>query len=333
MKILELPFKNKVGFANYYEAQSNSDVFNFIEKFKIFRILGEGFNTLVVNEEINTPILRITKKGIREISNKGISLVKISAGESWNNVVDYAINNNLGGIENLTDIPGSAGAAPIQNIGAYGVELSDVFKYCTAYDVRKKKIIKIPKSECHFGYRNSIFKQDPNRFLILSIVLELKHSSHHNLNLSYPDIKNTIEEMRLFNPTIEECRNIISRIRKNKLPPIKDEIGSAGSFFKNPIVSQVDLDRILDINKNIRWFNLQSSNKYKISAASLIENSGLKGYELNGVGTYKNQPLVIVNLNKCNGEKIWEFSKFIIQKVKNNFGIELIPEVNIWNIE
>ena len=149
--------------------------------------------------------------------------------------------------------------------------------------------------------------------------------------MSYSDLKNEFNKLGIKKPTIIDCRNIISNIRKCKLPPIDSKIGSAGSFFKNPIVSKDILLNTLKINNNIKWFRLNSNNKFKISAASLIEAAGLKGYEINGVGTFKNQPLVIVNLNNCDGKTIWEFSKFIVRKVNDFFGIELIPEVNIWD--
>ena len=331
MRTIELPFKNSVQFSNYQEAKTDEEVIKFCDQTKDFKIIGEGYNTLIVNDKINKPVLKIIKKGISKISSNKRSILKINAGESWNDVVEYSVKHNLGGIENLTDIPGSAGAAPIQNIGAYGVELSNVLKSCTVYDVKKRQIKKLYKLDCKFGYRDSIFKQDPGRYIILSIDLELINGPYHNLNLQYPDVKRTIDELNISNPTILDCRNIISEIRKSKLPPMDKGIGSAGSFFKNPIISKTKLEQLLKVNKNLKWFELESEEIVKVSAANLIETSGLKNYKINGVGTYKNQPLVIVNLSSCNGKSIWDFSLFIIHRVKEVYGIELIPEVNIWN--
>ena len=302
-----------------------------VDGYKPWFIIGDASNC-IISSNLEANCIKTNFNKIELINEQEHYITcRVGASMNWHNFVLESSKHGWHGLENLALIPGTVGAAPVQNIGAYGVELSNVLKSCTVYDVKKRQIKKLYKLDCKFGYRDSIFKQDPGRYIILSIDLELINGPYHNLNLQYPDVKRTIDELNISNPTILDCRNIISEIRKSKLPPMDKGIGSAGSFFKNPIISKTKLEQLLKVNKNLKWFELESEEIVKVSAANLIETSGLKNYKINGVGTYKNQPLVIVNLSSCNGKSIWDFSLFIIHRVKEVYGIELIPEVNIWN--
>lgn len=291
-------------------------------------ILGGGSNVLFT-DDFDGLVLHIAIKG-REVVKETDEHVwlKIGAGENWHKTVRYCVEKGWGGIENLSLIPGTVGAAPIQNIGAYGVELKEVFEYLEAVDIEGRATRRYDKEECEFGYRDSIFKGELKGIVIVSNVV-LKLSKNPELNTSYGAIQSVLEEREISDPDIKDISDIVIDIRKSKLPDPKI-LGNAGSFFKNPIVKKQVYDRI-------KWDYPQApgyamdGDKMKVPAGWLIEEAGWKGKVVGSTGTYKQQALVIVNHGGATGREILHLAKDIQDSVKEQFGIELVPEVNIIN--
>ena len=251
--------------------------------------------------------------------------VTAGSGVIWNDLVEFCINNDLGGVENLSLIPGTVGAAPIQNIGAYGVELKDVLHAVKFLDIRDRHWIVFNNRDCDFGYRNSIFKQKlKGRFIITSVTFKLK--KNHTANISYGSIKDLLTGKGIGDPTIKDISEAVKEIRKSKLPD-PSQFGNAGSFFKNPIISFKEHKQLLaeypDIVAN------EVENGYKIAAGWLIERAGWRGYRECDVGCYPKQALVLVNYGNATGTQLLELSQKIQQSVLKKFGILLEAEVNI----
>ena len=290
---------------------------------KIF--IGGGSNILIT-KNIKGLVINLNMKGI---SSKKIddtySEVKINSGENWNDSVKWCIKNNLGGIENLSLIPGNTGAAPIQNIGAYGVELKDVFISCTALDINTNKILEFKNKECKFEYRNSIFKKNKN-YIVLSVKLKLTNSNH-NLKIDYGSIKERLVQLEISDPKINDVAKVICQIRSEKLPDPK-QIGNSGSFFKNPIITTKHLEKLKLNFKDIPFYKI-SDKKYKIPAAWLIEKAGFKGKRIKDYGVHDKQALVLVNYGKATGKQILDFSVSIQKAIKFIFDIDLEREVNV----
>jgi len=291
-------------------------------------ILGGGSNILL-KSKISDPVIRIDNKGIKVINEQETYvLVEIEAGEEWHDFVLWAIESNYGGVENMSLIPGKCGAAPMQNIGAYGVEVKDVLHAVKVFDKSSRKQLTFHNHECNFGYRTSNFKTIwKDKFIISSIVLRLTKNNHHVLNTSYGAITKILSEKNILNPTIKDISDTVIAIRQFKLPD-PNFIGNSGSFFKNPIVSRSKFDSIL--LKNPEMPNYPANNGVKIPAGWLIDQCGWKGKVVGQTGTYKNQALVIVNHGSASGEEIYALSKDIQESVKSKFDINLEPEVNIW---
>ncbi len=298
-----------------------------IKKDNLF-VIGGGSNLLFINNFDGT----ILKNGIKGLSEQKLDnskvLLSVGAGENWDDIVNYAVDKNYYGIENLSLIPGSAGAAPIQNIGAYGAELKEVFHSLEGYfvDTCEKKTFYL--QDCNFGYRNSVFKGELNgKFIITKINLVL--SLEKKINLTYDALRRYLESKKITDPTLLQVREAVIKIRKNKLPdPAK--LGNAGSFFKNPKASIEEIENLKRKYPDIQYYPFE--NKYfKIAAGWMIEKVGLKGERVGNIGTHKDQALVIVNYGDAAGSEILEFAKHIQQKVFNEFGILLEPEVNIIN--
>ncbi len=287
-------------------------------------ILGGGSNILFTKRFKGT-IINLKNKGIKVISeNKDSIIVEVCAGENWNDFVIWAIENNYGGIENLSLIPGNVGAAPIQNIGAYGVELKDIFYSCSGIELDSLKEFEMNKSECKFSYRNSIFKNElKDKVVITSIKLNLTKDNHH-FNISYKDLKENLSNSEL---SLKVISDEVIKIRQSKLPDHKS-VGNCGSFFKNPIVSLSKLKKIKAVYPNLPSFKIDSNN-YKIPAAWLIEKSGFKERGNKNVGVYENQPLVIINHGSATGKEILDFANEIKETIYNNFNIKLEEEVLI----
>ena len=288
-------------------------------------IIGEGSNILFT-KNFEGLVIHLNIGGI--VINKiddDYRIVTAGAGENWHDLVIYCLKNGLGGIENLSLIPGSVGAAPIQNIGAYGVELKDVFVSCEVLDKRTMELENYMLDDCSFGYRDSIFKKNKN-LIITSLKLKLK-IKNHNIISDYVDIKKELIRLNIDKPTINDISNAVCKIRKAKLPDPKI-IGNAGSFFKNPIINSEKLDRLKKKYKDVPAFKLKE-NKYKIPAAWLIETAGFKGKNYGNFGVHQNQPLVLVNYADAKGEDIYKLSISISKIIVKIFDIKLEAEVNI----
>lgn len=291
-------------------------------------VLGGGSNVLFV-DDYDGLVLHVDIKGkeVVEETEDHIDL-KIGAGENWHETVCYCVEKGWGGIENLSLIPGTVGAAPIQNIGAYGVELEEVFQSLEAVELSTGDIKSFMKEECRFGYRDSIFKNElKGKYIVTQVTLRL--SKKPEVNTSYGAISKELERRNIENPTIRDVSEVVIDIRNSKLPN-PDDLGNAGSFFKNPIVSRQKYEHLKMEYPSIPGYELNDI-EIKVPAGWLIEKAGLKGKVYGNAGTYKQQALVIVNHGGATGKEILELSNKIRITVKNKFGIELVPEVNIVN--
>ncbi|KAA5824126.1 UDP-N-acetylmuramate dehydrogenase [Algibacter amylolyticus] len=290
-------------------------------------ILGGGSNMLLT-QDFDGLVIRINLKGIKIISENEDSVkVQANAGENWHEFVLWCINNDFGGIENLSLIPGNVGTAPIQNIGAYGVELKDIFESCEAVELSTQKIKSFYKADCNFGYRNSVFKQEAKgKFIITSVTFKLS-KKEHNLSINYGAITSQLEAMQVSKPTIQDVSKAVISIRESKLPNPK-EIGNSGSFFKNPVISTAHFNTLLENFKDIPSYPI-SQEEVKVPAGWLIEKAGFKGKSFGAYGVHKNQALVLVNYGNAKGIDILNLSKLIQKTVMRIFGISIEAEVNI----
>ena len=290
-------------------------------------ILGGGSNMLLT-KNIEALVLHINLKGIKIISEDRNSVVlNVMAGENWHEFVQYCIKNDYGGVENLSLIPGNVGTAPIQNIGAYGVELKDVFLDCNTLSINDQSEKKFTKEECNFGYRNSIFKdQKKGKYIITNVTFKLTKNNHRTI-IEYGSIKQELENSNIHHPSIKDISEVIIKIRESKLPN-PNEIGNSGSFFKNPTINNIEFEEFYKNFPTAPFYKL-SEFEYKIPAGWLIEKSGFKGQRDGDAGVHKNQALVLVNHGNASGKEILELAEKIQTKVKQDFGILIEPEVNI----
>ncbi len=313
-------------FADVKSINDFSDIFQNQEIFnnKVF-VLGGGSNTLFVNN-FEGIVIRNSFKGITlEEEDSETILLKAGAGEVWNDVVKFCIERNLGGIENMTFIPGSVGAAPIQNVGAYGQELKDTFYSLEAYEISTGLLKIFIKDECRFAYRDSVFKNDlKNKFIITFVKLKL--NKRPDLNLEYKGLKEELEISGIKHPGIREVSSAVEKIRRSKLP-LPSEFGNAGSFFKNPVIGKDKFEQLKMKHSDLSGNDVGDS-KIKISAGWLIEKCGWKEKRIGDVGTYPKHALIIVNYGNAKGSEIYSFAKDIKKSVENEFGISLEFEVN-----
>ncbi len=291
-------------------------------------ILGGGSNMLLT-KDINALVIYINNKGKKVIKEEGDCVyVKVEAGENWHEFVLWCIDNNFGGTENLSLIPGNVGTSPIQNIGAYGVELKDVFVECKAINITDFTSKIFTAQDCKFGYRNSIFKQEEKgKHIITNVTFKLT-KSNHRLNTTYGAILSELKEKKISNPTIKDVSNAVINIRQNKLPDPK-EIGNSGSFFKNPVINISLFKKLQNNFPEIPSYKVSDS-EIKIPAGWLIEKAGFKGKRFKGYGVHKNQALVLVNYGNARGKDILKLSKLIQLTIKKIFNINLEAEVNIF---
>jgi UDP-N-acetylmuramate dehydrogenase len=291
-------------------------------------ILGGGSNMLLINS-IEALVIHINLKGISIVSETDTHVtIEAMAGENWHEFVVFCIENGYGGIENLSLIPGNVGTSPIQNIGAYGVELKDTFVGCTAVEITTQTERTFSKAECQFGYRDSIFKNTAkDRFIITSVRFRLT-KKNHQLSTSYGAIQQELEAQKIEKPTIKDVSNAVIAIRSSKLPDPK-ELGNSGSFFKNPVVDS-ETFKAFRIQFPGAPFYEVSPTEFKIPAGWLIEQAGFKGKRFGDAGVHKNQALVLVNYGNATGEEIWELALKIQKEVKEKFGIYITPEVNVF---
>ncbi|MDI3527926.1 MAG: UDP-N-acetylmuramate dehydrogenase [Tenuifilum sp.] len=287
-------------------------------------IVGGGSNILLTRN-IEGVVVNPTIQGIQLQSDKPDSYIfRVGAGVVWDKFVEFAVQNNLGGVENLSHIPGCVGAAPIQNIGAYGVEAKDTIVKVEGIDIASRKTVEFTNADCKFGYRDSVFKNELKGKVIITYVwIELSKKPQFVL-----DYGNLVDEVKKYGDTnLQNIRKAVIAIRSSKLPdPV--EIGNAGSFFKNPVVSASKYESLAAEYPDIRGFNI-SDDEYKVPAGWLIEKAGWKGKRLGNCGVHDKQALVLVNFGDASGIEILELAQKIQQSVKEKFGIHLEPEVNV----
>ncbi|MBI5218013.1 MAG: UDP-N-acetylmuramate dehydrogenase [Bacteroidia bacterium] len=288
-------------------------------------ILGAGSNILFT-KDFDGIVIHPNIKGIKITEDfRDHILLKVYCGESWDNLVEYAIENNLGGIENLSFIPGTVGASVVQNIGAYGVEVKDSVEIVEAINIETSELVFFSNHECKFGYRDSIFKNEyKNKFIVISVSFKL--SKHPVFNTSYGNIEDKLKKSGKIN--LSAIRQAVINIRRQKLPD-PAEIGNAGSFFKNPVINKSQADFLKTQYANIQLYPV-SDLETKVAAGWLIEHCGWKGRRTGNVGVHDKQALVLVNYGSGNGSEILELSKKIQESVFEKFKINLIPEVNIF---
>ncbi|WBL21746.1 UDP-N-acetylmuramate dehydrogenase [Zunongwangia sp. HRR-M8] len=288
-------------------------------------ILGGGSNMLLTGD-ISKTVLQIGLKGKQVLEEKEDSvIIKAHAGENWHEFVLWTLQQDFGGLENLSLIPGNVGTSPIQNIGAYGVELKDTFVSCEAINIQTLESKTFTLEDCEFDYRNSVFKNKlKGQYIITSVNFKLS-TKNHQLKIDYGAIESELKGIE--NPSIRDISDAVIRIRESKLPN-PAEIGNSGSFFKNPIIST---ESFVTLQKNfpeVPSYKM-SETEVKIPAGWLIDQAGLKGYRNGDAGVHKKQALVLVNYGNASGSDILELSLKVREIVKEKFGVDLEPEVNI----
>ena len=291
-------------------------------------VLGGGSNILLTRD-LDAIVLKIEISGIHVIyETDSMVRVRVGAGEIWHDFVEHALSNSWGGIENLSLIPGTVGAAPMQNIGAYGVEIEQVFDSLRAVNRASGELYTFSPETCEFGYREGVFKKDlKDRFIIFDVTFDLTKAPHHKLNTSYGAIESTLKEWNIDQPTIHDISKAVISIRQSKLPdPAK--IGNSGSFFKNPTISNEQYESLKNEFPDLPGYPIGRM-ATKVPAGWLIERCGWKGFERDGIGVHKNQALVLVNYGDGRGEDVEKLARAIQDSVDRKFGIQLLPEVNI----
>lgn len=291
------------------------------------RVLGGGSNVLL-RGDVDGLVLLDRIPGVEVVRREGTAVwVAAGGGLDWHALVEWTLEHGLSGLENLSLIPGTVGAAPIQNIGAYGVELCEVFEALEAVELSTGRCRIFTGEECAFGYRDSIFKRsEKGRWFITRVVLRL--SSEPRLNLSYGALQETLREMGVQRPTPRDVSRAVIRIRRSKLPD-PARLGNAGSFFKNPELPAETFRTLQRRHPDLPGYPLPDG-RVKVPAAWLIERAGWKGRREGAVGCHERQPLVIVHFGGGTGEAIWHFARQVQRSVEERFGIRLVPEVNVW---
>jgi UDP-N-acetylmuramate dehydrogenase len=329
-------FKVEAKAEYFVEASSEEDITELIqtEEFKNNKryILGKGSNTLF-KSDFNGIVVKVNIKGKEILSeDKEHILLKVCAGEDWTELVEWCVENSFLGIENLAWIPGTAGAAPVQNIGAYGKEISDVFEYLEAIEIGTGKRIRFNKDECEFGYRESVFKKEgQGKYIITSIVIKL-YKTDNKIFLSnspqYNSLKEELVNLHKEPYTLKEIYDSVVNLRIKKLPSI-EEYGSAGSFFTNPLVSGKQLKEIQNTFPDIPYFETDETDILKLPTGWILEQLGWKGKRRGNVGTWPNHALIVVNYGNATGEEVLNFVKEIADDFEKKTGIVLKPEANI----
>lgn len=289
-------------------------------------ILGGGSNVLFT-KDVEGLVLKNSIKGIEIINQyQNQIILKVGAGEVWHEFVLFCVENGYAGVENLSLIPGLVGASPMQNIGAYGVEVKDVIKEVEALHIETGEIHTFSNEACQFGYRESTFKRAlKEKYIITHVTFELSTQAH--VNTSYGAIESELKAKGITKPTIRDISNAVISIRQSKLPD-PAVIGNAGSFFKNPVVLEDTYEKIKEIYPDVPAYPAEKG-RVKIPAGWLIEQAGWKGKTFDNYGVHKNQALVLVNYGGAEGQQIWDLSDQILADIKTKFRIELEREVNV----
>ena len=290
-------------------------------------ILGGGSNMLLT-KDLDAVVIHVDLKGKKIIKeDEDFAWVESQAGENWHEFVLWTIDQNFGGLENMSLIPGNVGTTPVQNIGAYGTEIKDTFDSCEAMTIDNQEMKTFTKAQCHFGYRESIFKNEAkDQYVITSVVFKLT-KRNHKINISYGDISGELAKNNITNPTLKDVSNAVIAIRKSKLPDPR-ELGNSGSFFKNPILKKSEFEKIHQQFPEMKYYEV-SETEVKVPAGWLIEQAGFKGKRFGDAGIHKNQALVLVNYGNATGQEILEVSKNIQETIFQTFGIRIEAEVNV----
>jgi UDP-N-acetylmuramate dehydrogenase len=290
-------------------------------------ILGGGSNMLLT-QDIDALVIHVDLKGKKVLKeDEDFVWVESNAGENWHEFVLWTIAQDFGGLENMSLIPGNVGTTPVQNIGAYGAEIKDTFVSCDAMNIETQEMKTFTKSECNFGYRESIFKHEAkDKFIITSVVFKLT-KYNHKISVEYGDIKAELAKNNIKTPTIKDVSNAVIAIRQSKLPNPK-ELGNSGSFFKNPVISREEFLKVQKKFPDVKYFEI-SETEVKVPAGWLIEHAGLKGYRNGDAGVHKNQALVLVNYGSATGQDILNLSKYVQKTVFDKYGIGIEAEVNV----
>jgi UDP-N-acetylmuramate dehydrogenase len=318
--------------AKYFTSIHSVEDFQELLKSSLYKqekhlILGGGSNVLLTGD-FQGLVIKVDIKGMQVVSQDDTSVtIKAGAGEAWHALVLHCVAHDWGGIENLSLIPGTVGAAPMQNIGAYGVEIKEVIKNVEAIDLISGDIKVFTNPECSFDYRESVFKQKlKGKYFISSVTLTLTKKNHH-FNTSYGAIEATLKQQNIHAPSVRAISDAVIAIRQQKLPDPRI-VGNAGSFFKNPTITQQQYDKLKTTYPEIPGYSTVNQ-QVKVPAAWLIESCGWKGKTFNHIGVHPNQALVIVNYGEGTGEEIWDLAQKILASVKEKFDVQLQPEVNV----
>ena len=289
-------------------------------------VLGAGNNTLFMQDYDGVLFTPVNRKRTIISSNDDYVELRAEAGHDWDELVEWSVNEGLWGIENLSAIPSSVGAAPVQNIGAYGAEVKDAITTVEYFDTNKLEVVRLQCGECGFGYRESIFKHELRGVAII-LAVEFRLHRTPSPNLGYGDVIKEVEARG--GATLKNIREAICAIRASKLPDPK-ELGNAGSFFKNPIVAKIVAERLLNEYPSMPCYAVPNNDEVmKLAAGWLIDQSGLKGYREGHVGVHDRQALVLVNHGGATGGEVLHFAEFVCSVVYGKFGVEISPEVNI----
>ena len=290
-------------------------------------VLGGGSNMLLT-QDIDALVIHIDLKGKKIIQeDANFVWVESQAGENWHEFVLWTINQDFGGLENMSLIPGNVGTTPVQNIGAYGTEIKDTFVSCEAMNIGTQKMKTFTNAECHFGYRESVFKHEAkDQYIITSVVFKLTKKDH-KINISYGDIQLELTNKNIETPGLIDVSNAVIAIRQSKLPDPK-KLGNSGSFFKNPILLKSEFEPIHKKFPEMKFYEI-SETEVKVPAGWLIEQAGFKGKRFGNAGIHKNQALVLVNYGNATGQEILNVSKDVQKTVFEMFGIHIEAEVNV----
>lgn len=294
---------------------------------KNYFVLNGGSNILL-SRNIEIPVLRINFSGIELVKeDENHVWLKAQAGQNWHDLVVYSLEKGYGGLENLSLIPGNTGTAPMQNIGAYGVEIKDVMEYCEAIDRKNGSLRKFDTADCQFAYRESVFKNElKGKYIITAVVFKLTKKKH-NLHLQYGDILEELKIANVSDPTPADVSRAVIKIRQSKLPDPK-VLGNSGSFFKNPIISAEEFSAVIAKYPEIKYHKLENG-QVKIPAGYLIEQCGYKGFRRGDAGVHAKQALVLVNYGTASGPELFALALEVQQAVFETFGIRIEPEVNL----
>lgn len=317
--------------AKYFvEAGSVQEIISALDFAKtnnLSKMLLNGGSNMLLTHDFDGLVLKLNLKGIKIVAEtEDFVEVKVQSGENWHEFVKWTLQNDFGGLENLSLIPGNCGTAPMQNIGAYSVEIKDSMKELSALEIKTGETKIFTNEDCQFGYRESVFKNElKNRFIITDVTFKLT-KRHHKLNTSYGAIQLELEKLNIQNPTIQDVSHAVINIRQSKLPDPK-EIGNSGSFFKNPVISKDRFEQLQQQFPDISGY--VSGEEVKVAAGWLIENAGWKGKRFGDTGVHEKQALVLVNYGNATGQEIYDLSQRILDDIFDKYEIQLEREVNI----